>query len=92
MTISSTCTSDVIVYDVIVIPTKMSFNRKIDKLTVVCPYSEILLDNKKKEMNYQAIKVHRKKKLKFTVLNEVLKFPKANKCSLISAMSHSEKY
>lgn len=50
------------VYDVIVIPTKMSFNRKIDKLTVVCPYSELLLDNKKKEMNYQAIKVHRKKK------------------------------
>lgn len=72
-------------------PTKMSFNRKIEELTVVCPYSEILLDNKRRN-ELPAIKTHRKKILKFVVLNEVLKFPKANKCSLISTMSHSGKH
>lgn len=71
-------------------PTKMSFNRKIENLTVVCPYSEILLDNKRRN-ELPAIKAHRKI-LKFIVLNEVLKFSKANKCSLMSTMPHSEKH
>lgn len=41
-------------------PTKTSFNRKTEELTVVCPYSEILLDNKRRN-ELPAIKAHRKK-------------------------------